>query len=64
MKKTVAVFIWLLFAIPCQGRIITVDDDGPSLNNDLSGAGAVNLDGLAENQDNQDLSGISVGLVV
>ncbi|MHC4546596.1 MAG: choice-of-anchor Q domain-containing protein [Planctomycetota bacterium] len=30
MKKIVPVFIWLLFAIPCQAITITVDDDGPS----------------------------------
>ncbi|MGB2809530.1 MAG: LamG-like jellyroll fold domain-containing protein [Sedimentisphaerales bacterium] len=30
MKKIVLVFIWLLFAFPCQARIITVDDDGPA----------------------------------
>ena len=30
MKKLISVFIWLLFAIPCQARIITVDDDGTS----------------------------------
>jgi hypothetical protein len=64
MKKIIAVFIWLLFAIPCQARIITDDVDDTSLNNGSLGAGADNLDGLVENQDNQDLSGISVGLVV
>ena len=38
MKKTVAVFIWLLFAIPCQARIITVDDDGPADFNNIQAA--------------------------
>lgn len=64
MKKRVAVFIWLLLVVPCQARIITDDVDDTSLNNGSLGAGADNLDGLVENQDNKDLSGISVGLVV
>ena len=38
MKKTVAMFIWLLFAIACQARIITVDDDGPADFNNLQAA--------------------------
>jgi hypothetical protein len=27
MKKIAAVLIWLIFAVPSQARIITVDDD-------------------------------------
>jgi hypothetical protein len=38
MKKFVPVFIWLLFAIPCQARIITVDDDGPADFNNIQAA--------------------------
>ena len=38
MKKTVPVFIWLLFAIACQARIITVDDDGPADFNNIQAA--------------------------
>ena len=38
MKKFVPVFIWLLFALPCQARIITVDDDGPADFNTIQAA--------------------------
>ena len=38
MKKTVPVLIWLLFALPCQSRIITVDDDGPDDFNNIQAA--------------------------
>jgi hypothetical protein len=38
MKKTVAVFIWLLFAIQCQAKIITVDDNGPADFNNIQAA--------------------------
>jgi hypothetical protein len=38
MKKFVAIFIWLLFAIACQARIITVDDDGPADFNNIQAA--------------------------
>jgi len=38
MKKTVVVFIWLLFVIPCQARIITVDDDGQADFNNIQAA--------------------------
>ncbi len=38
MKKTVAVFIWLLFAIACQAIIITVDNDEPADFNNIQAA--------------------------
>ena len=30
MRKAAFVFAWLFLAVCCQGRIITVDDDGPA----------------------------------
>ncbi|MBW8040025.1 MAG: hypothetical protein FVQ85_08510 [Planctomycetes bacterium] len=38
MKKLVPVFIWLLFVVPNQARIITVDDDGPADFNNIQAA--------------------------
>ncbi|MHC4087153.1 MAG: right-handed parallel beta-helix repeat-containing protein [Planctomycetota bacterium] len=45
MKKLILVFIWLLFAIPCQARIITVDDDGPADFTNIQAAIDVSNDG-------------------
>jgi hypothetical protein len=30
MKQLVFAFVFLLWAVPCEARIITVDDDGPA----------------------------------
>jgi hypothetical protein len=30
VKKTIVAFICVLAAVPCQARVITVDDDGPA----------------------------------
>lgn len=38
MKKFVLVFIWLFFAIACQARIITVDNDSPADFNNIQDA--------------------------
>jgi len=45
MKKIVPVFIWLLFAIACQARIITVDDNGPAEFSNIQAAIDVSNDG-------------------
>jgi len=38
MKKASLVLIYLILAIPCQARIITVDDDGPADFNNIQAA--------------------------
>ncbi len=45
MKKSVFVFIWLFLVVPCQARIITVNDNGPADFSNIQAAIDVSNDG-------------------